>query len=166
MSFCICLSAPLACSLELHVLKKLLGTEPCSFSGKQKWQAFSNLRTSSTIKPFDLASWVRKLLLLRPIFLSTRYSLTSSNFTSSRLGTLASAGLDLFLARGTIGVWNISFEASYSKYFCTSRNFCFSELFSCCVTLNFHPGKTPTLVMPHLFISQLEMCFFICLTVG
>lgn len=94
------------------LLKSLLSTGSRSVSEKTKWQAFfSNLRTSSTIKPFDLASWVRKLLLLRPIFLSTRYSLTSSNFTPSRPETVASAGLDLFLARGTTGARNISFEA-------------------------------------------------------
>lgn len=62
------------------------------------------------MKPFDLARWVRKLLLLLPIFLSTRYSLTSSNFTASRLASLACPGLDLFLTRGAIGAWNISVQ--------------------------------------------------------
>lgn len=83
---------------------------------KPKCKLFPHLRTSSTRKPFDLASWVRKLLLLRPIFLSTRYSLTSSNFTSSCPAAAASAGLRLFLTRGTIGVWNMSFEESYPNY--------------------------------------------------
>lgn len=81
---------------------------------KQNGKLFPNLRASSTIKPFDLASWVRKLLLLRPIFLSTRYSLTSSNFTSSRPGPAGSSGLDLFLTRGARVLWDISFVGELS----------------------------------------------------
>lgn len=76
---------------------------------------FPNLRTFSTMKPLDVASWVRKLLLLRPIFLSTRKTRTSSNFTSLHLETPASAGLDLFLARGATADWNISSEESYKS---------------------------------------------------
>lgn len=78
---------------------------------RKKMRMHSNLRTSSTIKPFDRASWVRKLLLLLPIFLSTRNILTSSNFASAHLETLASFGLDLFLSRGRpTGMWSISFK--------------------------------------------------------
>lgn len=126
----------LLCSSNLYISMLSWGSHSEKLLGAlhsqqtTKWQALSNLRTSSTIKPFDLASWVRKLLLLLPIFLSTRYSLTSSNFTSSRLATPASTGLDLFLTRGTTGAWNITFEMHYLKYFGTSRNFCFCERFS------------------------------------
>lgn len=96
-----------------------------------------NLRTSSTIKPLDLASWVRKFLLLRPIFLSTRYSLTSLNFTSPLPGTPASAGLGLFLTWGTIEVWNISLGVIFPEYIYTRGNLLFN---GCCVQLHPHPG--------------------------
>lgn len=98
---------------------------------------------SSTIKPFDLASWVRKLLLLRPIFLSNRNILTSWNFASSRLEKSASSGFDLLFRRGTTLAWSISSEMSF-----TSGN-------SCCylfyiVLCSFCRGITPTLVVARL----------------
>lgn len=83
---------------------------------------------SSTIKPFDLASWVRKLLLLQPIFLSTRNILTSWNLASSRLEKPAS-GFDLFFGRGATGAWDISSENSWTS----GNSYCYDLFICCCV---------------------------------
>lgn len=57
-------------------------------------------------------------------------------------------------------MWNISLEVSYPKYFGTSRNFCFLELVVVCHSTSIQE-KTPTLVMPQLFISHLQLSFFL-----
>ncbi len=72
------------------------------------WVVFcvTYLRASSTQKPFDLARVDRKVLLLFPILLSTRYRVTSLNFTSSRPPAKATSGRRRFRVRRAVG--NIS----------------------------------------------------------
>ena len=112
------------------------------------------------MKPFERASWLRKLLRLWPIFISTRYSLTSLNFTSARPGPATSSSsfscfpdLGLFLVRGRMGVWNM---ASVSEN-CHRR---LRESVAPRATFTQDPGKAPTVVQQLQFISHLHPSFF------
>lgn len=137
---------------------KQVGKKKVATSWKSRF--CPNLRTSSTIKPLDLASWVRKFLLLRPIFLSTRYSLTSLNFTSPLPGTPASAGLGLFLTWGTIEVWNISLGVIFPEYIYTRGNLLFN---GCCVQLHPHPGvekKNCFGLAPIVYVTFVDVFFW------